>query len=86
MRTMPLMLTCRELDEFVVDYLDGTLPAAKRRKFEMHLWLCPECRRYLDEYRRAIELSRRTLSELEPPEEMPEELVQAILDASEERD
>ena len=26
MRTMPLMLTCQELEGFMVDYLDATLP------------------------------------------------------------
>jgi len=86
MRKMPFVITCRELDDFLVDYLDGVLPAAQRRKIEMHLRLCPKCRRYLDEYRRALELSRQTFSELEKPGEMPQELVQAILNAREERD
>ena len=43
MRTMPLMVTCQELEGFMVDYLEGTLPRAQRRKFDLHLRLCPDC-------------------------------------------
>jgi anti-sigma factor RsiW len=82
MRTMPLMITCREFDEFLVGYFDGALPAAQRRRFELHLRLCPECRRYLETYRRTLALTRAALRGDElVPEEVPEDLVRAILAA-----
>ncbi len=85
MRTMPMMLTCRELENFVVDYADGTLPQAQRRKFDWHLRLCGDCRRYLEAYGRTIALSQRALCgpDESVPEDVPEELVRAILAARE---
>ncbi len=86
MRTMPMMLTCGELESFMVDYLDGTLPKPQRRKFDLHLWLCRDCRRYLEAYKRAISLSQAAFSDSnEPlPEDVPEDLVKGILAALEE--
>jgi anti-sigma factor RsiW len=84
MRTLPMMLTCRELEDFVADYIDGVLPKQQRRTFELHIRLCPDCRRYLDAYKRTIALVGQTaFHELaEPvPEPVPEELVKAILAA-----
>jgi anti-sigma factor RsiW len=36
-------MTCRELIDFLMSYLDGELPAAQNRSFEDHLDLCPAC-------------------------------------------
>ncbi len=83
MRTLPLMLTCREFDGFMVDYLDGALPAGQRRKFDLHLRLCPDCRRYLEDYKRTVALTRAAFKEPDAPipEDVPEALVRAILAA-----
>ncbi len=51
MRTVPLMLTCQELEGFMVDYIDGTLPERQRSKFDLLLLLCRDCRRYVDAYK-----------------------------------
>ncbi len=87
MRTMPLMLTCQELEGFMVDYLDGTLPERQRRKFDLHLRLCRDCRRYLEAYEGGITLCQAAFAEPEGslPEDVPEELVKAILAAREEK-
>ncbi len=80
MRKLPLMITCVQLDAFIVDYLEGTLPRRQRLIFEMHLLVCPECRAYLRAYRNAIALGQAAL--LDPAlEDVPEELVQAIVAA-----
>ena len=83
MRTLPLMLTCREFDDFMVDYLDGALPAGQRRKFDLHLRLCPDCRRYLEDYKQTIVLTEAAFCESKTPvpEHVPEDLVKAILAA-----
>ena len=83
MRTLPLMLTCREFDGFMVDYLDGALPAGQRRKFDLHLRLCPDCRRYLEAYKQTIVLTEAVFCESNTPvpEDVPEDLVKAILAA-----
>ncbi|MFQ5937646.1 MAG: anti-sigma factor family protein [Acidiferrobacterales bacterium] len=79
MRFMPLMITCRECEGFIVDYLEGTLPKDQHRKFDLHLHLCRDCERYLEAYKRTITLSQSAFRE--PDEPMPEELVKAILAA-----
>ena len=86
MRTMPLMLTCQELEGFMVDYLDGTLPERQRRKFDLHLRLCRDCRRYIEAYKGSMTLCQAAFAEPEGslPEDVPEELVKAILAAREE--
>ena len=49
----PHMMTCRELIEQLIDYLDGTLP---REAFDHHRALCPSCRAYVDSYLATIRL------------------------------
>ena len=76
-------MTCRELTDFLADYLSDELPAPQREAFERHLSVCSACRRYLASYRATIELGKAALkpSEADVPPEVPEALVQAILAA-----
>jgi anti-sigma factor RsiW len=79
-------LSCRELIEFLADYLDDALPAAERAAFEAHLAVCPYCVDYLASYRETIHLGRQALAEkAEALEEIPVELLDAILDARKRR-
>jgi len=80
-KNAPLMITCRELEEFVSGYLDGTLPARQRFLFRLHLALCRECRDYLVSFRDTIELGRAVFERGDEPvpDEVPEDLVRAIL-------
>ena len=88
-QNVPLMITCRELEEFVVGYLDGTLPSRQRFVFKLHLLVCRECRDYLASYTQAIALGKAVFRHSdeqvpeEVPEEVPEDLVRAILVARE---
>jgi anti-sigma factor RsiW len=76
-------MTCRELTDFLGDYVDGDLPAAERTRFEEHLDLCPDCRTYLRNYVDTIRLGKAACAEDHDAvgDEVPEELVQAILAA-----
>jgi anti-sigma factor RsiW len=75
-------MTCRELVEFLADYLDGDLPAEVRRVFETHLADCPECATYLRGYADAIRLARACAETDDAvPAGVPERLVRAILAA-----
>ena len=77
---LPLMITCRQLEEFILDYLEGDLPKRQRTVFELHLMLCPECRSYLAAYRETMELAK-LFATFEPPplaDTMPEDLVLAL--------
>ncbi len=80
---LPLMLTCAEFEAFVLDYFDGTLPAKQRATFKMHLMVCEDCQRYLAAYKRSVEMGKAAFKDphASVPDEMPEDLVQAILAA-----
>lgn len=82
-RKVPLMITCRELEEFIVEYLEGTLPRRQRIIFKLHLLTCRSCRQYLEAYRRAIAAGRAVFRDPDEPipGDVPEDLVRAILAA-----
>ena len=77
------MMTCRELAEFLMDYLDRELPLRQRVVFEIHLRMCPGCKNYLKSYKETVELGKSICEEPDGPvpQEVPEELVQAIMAA-----
>jgi anti-sigma factor RsiW len=52
-------LPCRELVELVTDYIEGTLPAEARVRFEAHLRICEGCEVYLDQMRTTIRIAGR---------------------------
>ncbi len=76
------MITCRELIEFLDDYVGDTLPADVRDAFEFHLKMCGPCRKYLRTYRKTIELEQQALGRTDAPAEpMPDDMVSAIVSA-----
>lgn len=76
-------VTCRDFVDFLDDYLSGSLPEDRRAEFNSHLSQCPSCVAYMKTYRVSIALGRAALTRSEEPvpEEVPEELVRAILAA-----
>jgi predicted anti-sigma-YlaC factor YlaD len=76
-------MTCREVIEFLAEYLAGALPPEQHRVFTEHLDMCPDCAAYLKGYEEAIRLGKAALGEPDRSlsDDMPEELVQAILAA-----
>ena len=75
---MPLMISCEEVEGFILSYLDGDLSPSEKRRFEFHLRVCRECRDYLAAYQRTLELTKAGLAAEEKPE-LPEDLVRAII-------
>ena len=65
-------LVCQEVVELVTDYLEGTLPARDRARFEAHLADCPHCSRYLQQMRRTLAVLGRIEVEHVAPEAMDE--------------
>lgn len=77
-------MTCRELVDFLADYLEGSLDGGVRAAFESHLAECRHCRDFLKSYEETLRQSRTLSAECEiPPVEVPESLVRAILRAGE---
>lgn len=61
-------LTCQELVELVTDYLEGSLSALQRARFEEHLAKCTGCRNYLAQMRLTINLAGKLSEELIAPQ------------------
>ena len=75
-------MTCQELIDFLMDFVDGELPEEPRRVFEAHLAECPSCGDYVDSYKKTVEMGRKVCEGDEGvPEDVPEDLLQAILKA-----
>jgi anti-sigma factor RsiW len=71
-------ITCQQLIDFIVDYLEGGLSDEQHFEFERHLAVCPSCVNYLATYKETLQMSRVATMEREAPP-LPEELVQRIL-------
>lgn len=69
-------MRCNELVEVITEYLESTLPAEDRARFDRHLAKCDGCRAYLDQMRETI----RALGHL-PPESLSPEAERALLEA-----
>jgi len=73
-------ITCRELIDFIGRYRDNELTPDQRSEFERHLSVCPSCVNYLKTYERTILLAQASADD-PTPDDVPESLVQAILNA-----
>lgn len=76
-------MNCRELIDFLADYLEEALPPEARERFEMHMSCCGPCADYLTTYRSTILLTRDAFcqGEADGPPAPPEDLIKAILAA-----
>ncbi len=83
MKRMHGMITCREFEDFIMSYLSDELTPTQSRVFRMHLRVCRECREYLAAYQRTIEMSGLMFKVPDDklPEDVPEDLIKAILSA-----
>ena len=76
-----IMLTCKEFDEFMVDYLEGGLPTWQKYMCWLHVKMCRECADYVADYRRAVSLGRSAFESPDDPlpDSVPDDLVKAAL-------
>ena len=72
-------LTCKELVELVTGYLDGTLSARRRRRFEAHIAACDRCTAYLAQMEMTIRVTG-TLTQEQVTDEQREVLLAAFRD------
>jgi len=60
-------MACQELVEVITAYLEGTLPAVDRARFETHLASCASCQEYLEQMQALVRLTGKlTTRSLEP--------------------
>ncbi len=78
-------LTCRDFVAVIMAFLDGELDAGQRTLFDAHLVACPDCDNYLDSYKTTVALGKSICdpegADGPVPDDVPEELVQAVLAA-----
>jgi anti-sigma factor RsiW len=70
-------MTCREVVELMTAYLEGSLSAADRARFEEHIAGCDGCTTYLEQMRTTLRLLGR-IAEETMPAPMEAELVRAF--------
>lgn len=73
---LKLDLSCADVDRFLLAYLEveGQLEDDTRLRFERHLKICPNCVRYLNQYKETL-----ALLQTQPPPNPPDELVEETL-------
>jgi anti-sigma factor RsiW len=65
---------CREIVDFLADYLDGGLPPATAKALEEHLEGCAPCIAFVNTYRGTINAARK-IREVELPPELRDRLL-----------
>jgi len=68
------MITCQQITALVTAYLEGRLSLGDRLRFQLHLGICRNCRRYLRQMRATI----ATLGRL-PPDPVPQPVMEDLL-------
>jgi anti-sigma factor RsiW len=75
-------MKCRELAEFLMDYVSGDLPIESRTHFEFHLSKCKNCHQYLVQYEIVIKAGKIACDEMsDEMRDIPDDLVKAVLAA-----
>lgn len=76
-------LTCKDVHDFLMAYLDNEVTAQQRQAFEEHLAACSSCVRYVDQYQRTIRLGREAICSSDEPAttQVPAGLIDAIRNA-----
>jgi anti-sigma factor RsiW len=67
------MISCQNVIDFCLEYLEGVLPEEERSRFQRHLSVCGECVAFFETYRRTPEISKQALAA-----EMPSQLKDAV--------
>jgi len=73
-------MTCREITDILNEFVGGELAADAAAVLEAHLELCPNCRLFLVQYTRTIEIARAADAEIDAVV-VPQELIDAVLAA-----
>jgi len=74
-------ISCESFETFIVDYIDDNLQDKQKRIFIQHLNECPACRVYLKNYEYRIQLSKSIFLNETDQQDIPNQLVNAILAA-----
>jgi len=73
-------VTCKDLADFLDEYIADTMPAVRRTLVEEHLAACPDCQHYLASYRETVRLGKVAFARTDDPvpASVPEGLLAAL--------
>ena len=80
-RVSPRMITCREFNDFIIEYVEGTLTTKQVTLFKRHMKICPMCRNFLKTYIATYKAKSHIFphEDIDVPDEVPQDLIDAIL-------
>jgi len=67
--------SCKQVDKFLQDYLEGRLDEKTKLRFDEHIEMCKGCQEYLKQFRETLD----ALSLIEAPE-VPDSLADLTLE------
>lgn len=67
--------SCKQITGLIYDYLNESLSPKRRRDFQQHLRICPDCISFLNSYRKTVSLTGTVRAE-----EIPAKVQERILD------
>jgi len=75
-----MMMTCREVRDYLTDYLAGDLSLQERDELERHVQACRHCAQNVDATRNVLHIARAALADMDEPSaaDVPGSLIQAI--------
>ena len=77
-----MTLNCEKFAQFLHDYFDDELDPEQKATFDKHIELCPPCGDYLRAYKQTVILGKKVCCDGKTlPDDVPDQLVQAILEA-----
>jgi anti-sigma factor RsiW len=76
-------MTCREVTEFLMEYLDRELAQDALRTFEAHIARCANCRTFLAQYEATIKAGQKAFEcgDADASTVLPDDLLKAIMEA-----
>ena len=88
LRVSPRMITCREFNDFIIQYIEGTLTDKQSTLFNRHMRVCPMCRNFLKTYIAAYKAKDHIFpyEDIDVPDAVPQDLIEAILDIKQAKD
>ena len=65
------MMSCEQVNEFILDYVEERLPNETKAKFDEHLKMCPCCVPFLEQYKQTVDMVA-TDGQIEVPADLAE--------------
>jgi anti-sigma factor RsiW len=63
----PDQITCKQMTDLLLDYLNDRLSPAVKRDLQRHLRICPDCVHFLNTYKKTVAAARGVHPQEIPP-------------------